>query len=666
MKEKLNRIKELTIELNKATEAYDEGHPYISDAEWDDMYFELARLEKECDFYFRNSPTQKINYEIVNELKKVKHNHPMLSLNKTKDWNEFLNYFINKDSSKDIIGTIKLDGLTCSLRYIDGYLVSAETRGDGEIGEDILHNAKVLKSIPKRIDYKDELILDGEIICTYQDFEQWKDEYKNPRNFAAGSIRLLDSKECENRNLTFVVWNIVKGFDNDNSFMQRLQEAEELGFTITPWTSSFNWDAKEFLQEQAKRLGYPIDGLVGRFDDIEFGESLGSTAHHSNAAYAFKFYDEEYETKLLDIDYDVSRLGILTPVAIFKPIEIDGTNVSRASLHNLSVMGDLLHIPFYLQKIKVVKSNQIIPQIISAEKYEEVNGYYGMGDYLWYKDERAGQAAKLICLPEKCPICGGDVIIKTSETGTKNIYCDNSLCQGKLSQQLDHYCDRKKGLDIRGLSHATLGKLIDLGWLNNIIDIYSLKGHRLEWIKLAGFGEKSVDKILNAIEESKKCKLENFISALGIPLIGLTVAKEIVKYYPTWNDFKDAIGGKWSDLDGFGLEMEKSLNSFDYTEADKIAEMLNFIESEKILIVDLNNSKDFTLCVTGKLGQVWKKRDDLIAFAESKGCKVTGSISAKTNYLVCNDKDSNTVKHQNAKKLGIPIINETELKELLI
>lgn len=303
--------------LNKYNDAYDKGQPLISDKEYDDLYFELQDAEKELNFAFDDSPTQKVRYVIKTSLEKVTHNHPMLSLDKTKDWNEFLNYFQNKD----VVGMVKLDGLTCSLEYIDGNLVSAETRGNGLIGEDILHNAKVIPSIPKKISYRDRLVVDGEIICTDSDFADFSNEYANSRNFASGSIRLLDSKECEKRKLTFVVWNIIYGYEDKNSFLDKLHLVKQLGFKVVPHTSSFDWDAKEFLVDKAKKLGYPIDGLVGRFDDIKYGESLGTTGHHSKSAFAFKFYDEEYETTLKDIEWSYGRTGILTPVAIFDPVD---------------------------------------------------------------------------------------------------------------------------------------------------------------------------------------------------------------------------------------------------------------------------------------------------------------------------------------------------------
>lgn len=357
--------------LNYNTQLYDEGKPVISDAEWDDMYFRLQYLESTLGIYLPGSPTQTVNYNVVSELKKVKHNHPMLSLDKTKDWHDFLRYFSNIDPSKDVTGMLKLDGLTCSLRYVDGKLVSAETRGNGEEGEDILHNALVIKNIPKKINYDEELIIDGEILSAAADFEPFKEEYANQRNFAAGSIRLLDSEECARRNLKFVAWNVVKG--PMKKVWQNFEFIASRGFTVVPWTSSFDWDAKEFLIEEAKKYGYPIDGLVGRFNDTAFGESLGATGHHSRAAYAFKFYDEEYETKLLGIEWSMGRTGQITPIALFEKVIIDGTEVSRASLSNLSIMKQTLGKPFFGQTIYVSKRNEIIPKI---EKAKGVDGQW--------------------------------------------------------------------------------------------------------------------------------------------------------------------------------------------------------------------------------------------------------------------------------------------------
>lgn len=635
---KIERMKQLIQLLNDWTNKYDAGYPVVSDIEWDKNYFELKALEEETGICLMGSPTQNIHYEFKTSLTKVKHNHPMLSLDKTKDWQEFIEYFENKD----VVGMPKLDGLTVSLVYENGKIISAETRGDGEIGEDVTHNILTAQGVPYIIPYKERLIIDGEIICTDKDFEPFKEEYKNNRNFASGSIRLLNANECRKRKLTFVVWNVVEGLES--TVIKNFTTLKKLGFTVPPWTSSFDWDARDFLVNSCKELGYPIDGLVGRFNDIEYGTSLGSTSHHARAAYAFKFSDAEVDTELLDIEWGMGRTGVLTPVAIFEPVELEGTTVSRASLHNISVMNSLWKDNWYKGlTVTVFKSNQIIPQISKVTKEEE---------------------KKLIKLemPKLCPECGGETKVVTSESGVKQLICTNPACQAKLINQLDHFCG-KKGMDIKGLSKATLEKLINWGWVNKITDIYSLNKYKKEWIDKEGFGEKSVTNILQAIENSKICKLENFISALGIPLIGKTVAKEIVKYFATWDDFISAVGdGQWSALDGFGPEMEKALNSFDFSIAKEVEPYLTF---EKIVIKNEDITlKGLTFCVTGKLKE-FKNRDAIKSYIEDLGGKVTGSVSGNTNYLINNDINSTSAKNKTAQKLGIPIITEEQLKKMI-
>lgn len=635
---KIERMKQLIQLLNDWTNKYDAGYPVVSDIEWDKNYFELKALEEETGICLMGSPTQNIHYEFKTSLTKVKHNHPMLSLDKTKDWQEFIEYFENKD----VVGMPKLDGLTVSLVYENGKIISAETRGDGEIGEDVTHNILTVQGVPYIIPYKERLIIDGEIICTDKDFEPFKEEYKNNRNFASGSIKLLNANECRKRKLTFVVWNVVEGLES--TVIKNFTTLKKLGFTVPPWTSSFDWDARDFLVNSCKELGYPIDGLVGRFNDIEYGTSLGSTSHHARAAYAFKFSDAEVDTELLDIEWGMGRTGVLTPVAIFEPVELEGTTVSRASLHNISVMNSLWKDNWYKGlTVTVFKSNQIIPQISKVTKEEE---------------------KKLIKLemPKLCPECGGETKVVTSESGVKQLICTNPACQAKLINQLDHFCG-KKGMDIKGLSKATLEKLINWGWVNKITDIYSLNKYKKEWIDKEGFGEKSVTNILQAIENSKICKLENFISALGIPLIGKTVAKEIVKYFATWDDFISAVGdGQWSALDGFGPEMEKALNSFDFSIAKEVEPYLTF---EKIVIKNEDITlKGLTFCVTGKLKE-FKNRDAIKSYIEDLGGKVTGSVSGNTNYLINNDINSTSAKNKTAQKLGIPIITEEQLKKMI-
>ena len=357
-------MENLITELNKATVAYDKGEPIMSDKEWDDLYFELQSLEKKYGQSLENSPTRKIHFEKVSELKKVKHSHPMLSLDKTKDIDVIKSFFGNQDR----IAMCKMDGLTCSLTYENGKLISAETRGDGIVGEDITHNALVIPSIPNKINYSERLVIDGEIICTYNDFENFKDEYKNPRNFASGSIRLLDSKECANRKLTFVAWDVIEGMSG-KLLTENLQELNKLGFNIVPITVSDTVEVQiDTIKDFAKAFGYPIDGVVFKFNDIEYGKSLGATDHHFKNAIAYKFYDEEYETRLINIHWTMGRTGQICPIAVFEKLDIDGTEVSRASLSNISIMEQTLgKHPFVGQEIVVTKRNQIIPKIERAK-----------------------------------------------------------------------------------------------------------------------------------------------------------------------------------------------------------------------------------------------------------------------------------------------------------
>ena len=641
----LEEIKMQIAQLNMWTKAYDEGHPIVSDKKWDEAYFRLVDLENKANIHLPNSPTQKVVYEVQTELKKVTHNHPMLSADKTKDWDKFIQYF----GDKDVVGMLKLDGLTLSLRYVDGHLVSAETRGDGEIGEDVTMNATTIASIPKYIDYTDELIIDGEIICRYCDFTAFSGEYANPRNFAAGSIRLLDPNECKKRNLTFVAWHVVKGLTNDVA--KNLNHLVGLGFLTTPWTSSFDWDAKEYLIDCAKELSYPIDGLIGRFMDREYGDSLGATSHHSKAIYAFKFYDETVQARLNTIKWQIGRSGVLTPIACFDPIEIEGTTVERASLHNYSVMRETLGPCAYIgEPLQVYKANQIIPQILPVDdKWRYDYGYVVSHCGVSANDE-----------PEFCPCCEKPVYRRVSDSGVENYYCENPQCEGRLVERLEHFCDRKKGLDIRGLSEQTLEKLVDWKWVESIKDLYNLSSRQGEWKNKLGFGEKSVDNILVAIENSKHTTLEKFISAIGIPLIGERVSKILAEKCENWETFRNLIekdSFSFEEWDGFGYEMNRELKQFNYDEADELAKMFTFAVVEK---AGNDILKGKTFVITGKLS---RKRDEIKAEIESLGGKVGSSITAKTDYLIANQPE-NTTKYNTALAKGVPIITEEEYKAI--
>lgn len=651
-------IRELVNKLNKATAAYDKSTPIMTDKEWDDLYFELKEREKSEGIIYPDSPTQIIYFENLSKLKKVVHNHPMLSLAKTKSIDDVEKFV----GGRPCLVMLKLDGLTISLRYLYGELVSAETRGNGEVGEDVTHNARVIPSIPKTIPTKEqEVIVDGELICEIPTFQaKFADKYKNPRNYAAGAIRRLDARENEDSGLTFVAWDWING--KYDLLSDNIGQLTEWGFRTVPATfypvPDYYWSGDQeeitfenYIERAKQYTSYPIDGIVIKYNDVKYYQSLGATEHHFNGGLAYKFYDEEYETTLEDIDYDVSRNGILTPVAVFKPIDIDGSMVERASLHNMSVMEEVLGTPYYGERIWVYKANMIIPQISKADKrtYPEILKANGcvLGDNHEY-----GVA---------CPVCGWGTAIKTSDTGVKILYCTNPECQGRLAQKIDYYCG-KKGLDIKGISRATIEKLIDWGWINELSDIYKLESHKIEWKSKPGFGEASVNKIINAINtEGKHTTLESFISALGIPLVGKAVAKELCKHYTTWDDFMDAVDANadWSVFEGIGPEISKAINNFDFTEALEISKMIHISQVEQVVVNNNNSISGKTFVVTGKLNS-FKNRDELKADIEKLGGKVASAISAKTDYLINNDINSTSSKNVQAKKQGIPIITEAD------
>lgn len=637
-------MQELVKKLNYYTRLYDEGNPAISDKEWDDLYFQLQEMEKESGIVLSESPTNKINYQVVSALTKVEHNHPMLSLDKTKEIDEVINF----SKSHSIIGMAKIDGLTCSIRYMDGYLVSAETRGNGLVGEDITHNIIHILNVPLTIPVTHEVIIDGEIICTYGNFKKFENEYANPRNFAAGSIRLLDSKECEKRNLSFIAWDCIKGLDDKENLSDKFFiMAQEWQFETAPWLALDSTlidkpsieNMINLLQTWARNEEIPIDGIVFKYDNCAYYQSLGATGHHFRGGLAYKFYDELYDTVLRNIEWSIGRTGVLTPIAVFDPVNDGESIIEKASLHNVTVMRDTLGPkPFYGQAIKIYKANAIIPQV--------------------YKDTYENNEEDYFAPPINCPICDGRTTIQNNN-GIENLVCTNPDCDGRLINHLDHFAG-KKGLDIKGLSKATLEKLIDLGWLSSIEDIFLLKNYREEWIKLPGFGVKSVDNILDAIEQSKNCEMANFITALGIPLIGSTYAKEICKYESTWTDFRADIDNDFdfSEWEGFGYEMNKAIHDFVYYEADHLAYDVLLL-TNNLISVKSNNLDGQKICITGSLKN-YKNRDEFIKDIEAYGGKVVSSVSKNTTILINNDIESNSSKNQNAKKLNIPILTEED------
>ena len=635
---------DLVAKANRYTKLYDLGKPEISDKQWDDIYFAIANFEQRTVIVLSSCATQDISFTVVNELKKVTHDHYLLSLAKTKDPAEVADFI----GDNEAIAMLKLDGLTCTLTYEGGNLVAAATRGNGIVGEDIYHNAVVIPNIPKKINCTNRVVVDGEIICDKESFKEFANEYKNPRNFAAGSIRLLNSKECASRILSFIAWDVISGVEAE-TLSDKLIAAANMGFSIVPFVTLTKDEVgmnESILEMRDGNPELPCDGLVFKYNNCKVYDAAGRTDHHFKGGLAYKFY-EEYETNLLDIEWSMGRTGVLTPVAIFEPIIIDGTEISRASLHNVSVMYETMNGGAFVgEKISVIKSNQIIPQIVKAET--------------GIPTDREDQ---LIPIPSICPICGEPLEISVSEAGVKNLVCNNVNCEGKLINILDHYCG-KKGMDIKGLSKATLEKLIDWGWVSNITEIYSLDNFRDEWINKAGFGVKSVDNILDAIEKSRDCSLEQFISALGIPLIGRRVAQEICKHISTYDELRQKIDSHYdfTQWDTFGYEKFHSLISFDFSNADIIYK--NYIKIQQ----KENNDNEQTLTgltfvITGKVKK-FKNRDEIKALIENAGGKVASSVTSKTDYLINNDISSNTSKNVTAQRLGKPIITEEEFINL--
>lgn len=653
----IERIKELVTKLNfYCNEYYNKNNSIISDKEYDELFDELKLLEEKTGFVMSNSPTINVGYEVKSELKKVKHNHKMLSLDKTKNVSDLIKFLNNNKG----IMMLKMDGLTVSLRYLNGQLVSAETRGDSEIGEDILHNAKVFRNIPLKIDYKEELIVDGEAIITYNTFDKINSKlpedkkYRNPRNLVSGSVRQLDNKIAKDRNIEFVAWKVVKGFYG-NDFHDKLICLYDLGFEIVPCIEiqsrkEYDFeDAIEELKEEARILNYPIDGIVAGFNDIAYSESLGETSHHLRSQIAYKFYDEEVKTVLKDIEWTIGKTGVLTPTAVFKPIEIDGTIVEKASLHNISIMEELYPREWYSGlTLTVYKANQIIPQVSKVEHIYDC-------------------CAKRLSIPSRCPVCGGETKVQ-QENNSKILMCTNPNCRGKLLGKLTHFVSRN-AMNIDGLSEATLEKLINFGWIKSFVDIYQLKdkyGYNLA--KFDGFGKKSVDKLYDSIEASKNTTLDRFINALSIPLIGKSTSKTIAKYFNY--DFDKFIYEwrfgyfDWTQLKDFGLNMYNSMEEYiskNYKMIEELAEHINFEKPHKSQVVSNSNVlKDKVFVITGSLNK-FKNREEAKNAIENAGGKVTGSVTSKTDFLVNNDIDSKSGKNKKAKELNIPIINEEAL-----
>lgn len=651
--DKLERMKQLIKELNNASYAYYNQVPIMPDYEWDKMYDELINLEEETGIVLSNSPTHNVGYSVADELKEVEHNHPMLSLDKTKSVDELIEFI----GDKDCFLSVKADGLTTSLHYINGKLIGAETRGNGVRGIECLHNVLTMKNVPKEIPYKDELIIDGETIIGWDTFRKINDKlsedkkYKHPRNLVSGSLQLLDSKEAANRNMRFVAWRVIKGFEHKIP-SKDLFKAKDIGFEIIPILKSPRINQKKELvillnqiRESANSHNIPYDGAVMAVDDYKIADSMGRTDKFFRHSMAYKYEDELFETVLTDIEWNTSKTGLINPVAIFEPVDLNGAITTRATLHNITYIKDMmLGIG---DRIRVYRSNMVIPKV-----HDSI--------------DKSGNFK----IPSKCPICGQPTrIIK--ENDSEVLVCENSDCKGKLLGKLVHATSRN-ALDIENLSESTIEKFINLDWLNSIKDIYHLSDHENKMKTLDGFGKRSVEKLLNSIEESRNTTLDRFIYSLSISLIGKTASKliaERVNY--SIREFIVIMGTKgasyFNSLEGIGDKIISSLDNYWSKHSDMIYELSKefTFETPNIVLDEIPNTlQGKTFVVTGSVHH-YKNRDELKADIVSHGGTVVGSVSSKTSYLINNDINSTSSKNQKAKSLNIPIILEEEFLSMI-
>lgn len=648
-------------ELNKASAAYyNTGQPIMSDLEFDEKLEELRHWEEETGIVLVNSPTHNVGAIVLDSIDKVTHESPMLSLAKCHSAEEVEQFA----KGHTLVGSIKLDGLTCRLIYKDGELIRAESRGNGTIGNIITDHVKQFLNIPLHINMEGTYVIDGEALIKTDDFEELNKngEYKTPRNLASGTLGGHDTSVVKNRKLRWYAWEIVEGSKYPESFASSLMEASDLGFETVPF-ANLSWaelniqEAIDFFLDEAKKEKLPQDGVVFKFEDVAYGKSLGRTTDYFNNGIAYKVYNKSVETELIDIEYTMGKTGTLTPTAVFKPVEIEGTSVERASLHNISVMKEIMGRSWKGQHIGVFKANLIIPQIRWAEQF-------GSGKF----DDLVLDVS-YINIPDKCPICGQPTKI-VKDNNSEVLVCTNDNCKGKLLGKLSHAVSRD-ALNIDGLSEATIEKFINLGWLNSIKDIYHLSDHKNEMKALEGFGKKSVEKLLNSIEKSRSTSLERFIYSLSIPLIGKSVSKDISKLCE--DNFDNLIGlmksspEKLLTIDGFGVTRMNSIAKWWYENSLWVYELskkFTFEKSQSVPNEASNILEGKTFVVTGSVNH-YKNRDELKADIVAHGGTVTGSVSSKTSYLINNDINSTSSKNQKAKSLNVPIISEEDFLQML-
>lgn len=641
------RMQELIKLLNQASEAYyARDEEIMSNYEYDALYDELERLEEETGTVLSDSPTTKVGYEAVDDLPKEAHEKPMLSLGKTKDREELKAWLGDKEG----ILSWKLDGLTVVLTYQNGELAKGVTRGNGEVGEVVTNNVKVFKNVPLKIPFQGELIIRGEAVITYSDFENINKKitetdarYKNPRNLCSGSVRQLNNEITAQRNVRMYAFSLVRaeGVAFNNSFEQQFLFLKEQGFSVVEYQkvdAETVLDAVAWFEGQIGKNDIPSDGLVLSFEDIAYGESLGRTAKFPRNAIAFKWADEVRETTLLKIEWSPSRTGLINPVAVFEPVELEGTTVSRASVHNVSIMKELeLGIG---DRVTVYKANMIIPQI--AENLSRSGG---------------------MPIPETCPVCGGRTEVKQMND-TESLYCINPDCEAKKIKSFSHFVGRD-AMNIDGLSEATLEKIIGLGLIHEYADIYKLSMHKDVIEQMEGYGEKSCRNLLESIELTRETTIPRLLNALGIPGIGLANAKMIAREWDyDMEAIRQASEEELGGVDGIGEVLAHSFCEYMRDPVKK--EGLDRLLAELHLTKPAVNEEEQTLAdrvfvITGNL-EHYANRNELKEIIESKGGKVTGSVTSKTTCLINNDIASSSGKNKKAKELGIPIISEEEFE----
>ena len=649
MEAALSKMKELAQKLNQASKAYyQEDREIMSNLEYDALYDQLVELEKETGTVLAGSPTISVGYESVDALPKETHERPMLSLDKTKD-REVLREFIGP---RKTLLSWKLDGLTIVLTYENGRLLKAVTRGNGTVGEVITNNARVFKNIPLQIPYQGRLVLRGEAIITYSDFQKINESiedvdarYKNPRNLCSGSVRQLNNQVTASRNVRFYAFSLVSApeVDFDNSHENQFRWLKGQGFDVVEYrvvTAKALDQAMDYFSTAITKNDFPSDGLVALYDDIAYGESLGRTAKFPRNAFAFKWADEIRETHLLKIQWSPSRTGLINPVAVFEPVELEGTTVSRASVHNVSIVKQLkLGIG---DTIRVYKANMIIPQI---------------AENLTCSDN--------LVIPDTCPACGGEAHV-CKENDVEALYCMNPDCAAKKIRGFTLFASRD-AMNIDGLSQSTLEKFIAMGFIHEFADIFQLDRHKDAIIEMEGFGEKSYENLILSLDTARNTTLSRVIYSLGIPGIGLANAKVICRHFKDdLSSVRQASMEEISAIDGIGPVLAGNIYSYfhDKENNQKLDRLMGFLILHAEAASQTQIFAGVTFVITGSVTH-FANRNEMKALIESLGGKVTGSVTGKTTYLINNDTMSNSSKNKKAKELGIPIISEEEFLKLV-